>query len=57
MSNSSDGGEAILEGMRALGVDWIFSSPGSPDRAEPNEERNDADQRGQDSTSNKQRQC
>ena len=29
MKNESDGGEAVLEGFRALGIDYIMSSPGS----------------------------
>ena len=29
MKNTLDGGEAILQGFRSLGLDYIFSSPGS----------------------------
>ena len=29
MKNYMDGGEAIMQGFRALGVDYIMSSPGS----------------------------
>ena len=29
MKNTRDGGEAILQGFRSLGIDYIFSSPGS----------------------------
>jgi acetolactate synthase-1/2/3 large subunit len=29
MKNALDGGEAVLQGFRSLGIDYIFSSPGS----------------------------
>ncbi len=29
MKNTLDGGEAIMQGLRSLGLDYIFSSPGS----------------------------
>ena len=29
MKNISDGGEAVLQGFRSLGVDYVMASPGS----------------------------
>ena len=29
MKNQTDGGEAILQAFRSLGIDYIMSSPGS----------------------------
>ena len=29
MKNVSDGGEAVLQGFRSLGIDYVMASPGS----------------------------